>query len=475
MTKKYIFLIIIFCFIRLNAQINSYYQGNKCVTDISITYRTVSIFTSDNKVYTWGSNNFGQVGNGNNQAQDAPNIYLRPSNPDFSIISHGYISSAGLTKDGKIYTWGTNATGVLGDGTTVDNFIPEQVGTDTDWVKVVNTWVNNYALKNNGTLWGWGNVGNCALTNVPAAPYPNNFYTYPIQINTDTDWMDISAGAGRTFAIKSNGTLWAMGRNNYYSLGVSNSYDGQCVNTLTQVGTDTNWKKVIPSNISGYFTLALKDDNTLWWWGAYNHGYPTIPVQTPIQIGTDTWKEVAAGISAIGIKSNGTLWHWGVGCYVNSNTTIPPNTALDTPEQIGTHSNWIKVAAGSCISFALRADNTVWAFGNNGNQYGGGILYGNTNVTSSATPVLIFQCANASTSENELSDIVLYPNPTVDKIFWAQNIAIEKVMVFNMNGKQILSQKVSDFSLDVSHLSNGTYLIKLESDQGFYNSKFIKK
>lgn len=464
---------MIFFHIIAYSQSNTYLQGNQCVTDISITFRTVSIFTSDNKVYTWGLNDFGQVGNGTTQAQDAPNIYLRPSIPDFSTISHGFISSAGLTKDGKIYTWGTNTTGVLGDGTTTDNFTPTQVGTDNDWVKVVNTWVNNIALKNNGTLWGWGNAGNCALTDVPAGSYPNNFYPQPIQISPDTDWVDISAGAGKTFAIKNNGTLWARGMNNHYALGLPGL--GSCI-SLTQIGSDTDWKKVVTSNMSGYFTLALKEDNTLWWWGAYNHLYPTTPVQTPTKIGVDTWKEVAAGsFYALGIKSNGTLWHWGVGCYLNFNTIIPPNASSLIPEQVGTDSNWVKVAAGSCISFALRADNTVWAFGNNTNQYGGGVLYGNTNLTSSATPILIFQCANASTKEDELSNIVLYPNPTVDKIFWAQNISIEKVTVFDMNGKQILSQNVSGFSLDVSHLSSGTYLIRLESDKGFYNSKFIKK
>ena len=466
----YSLILFIFCCLDASSQSNPYLQGNQCVTDISVTNRTASIFTVDGKVYTWGNNQFGQIGNGN--AQTTTSVpYIRPSIPNFGAISHGFISSTGLTKEGKIYTWGTNTTGVLGDGTTTDNFNPTQVGTDTDWVKVVNTWVNNIALKSNGTLWGWGNVGNCALTNVPPPPDPNDpfsyYYAQPIQISPNTDWVNIGAGAGKTFAIKSNGTLWAMGRNNYYFLGIPNSYHGQCVSTLTQVGTDTDWKKVVPSNM-GKYTLALKTNNTLWYWGTYNENFFT-PVQTPVQIETDTWIDVAAGeTSAVGIKNDGTLWQWGAGCWNhNVSVVIPANSAV--PTQLGTDSNWIKVAAGYCISFAVRADNTVWVFG------ASTIDFFNGTPSSPATPVLIFQCANASIKENELSNIVLYPNPTVDKIFWAQNIMIEKATVFDMNGKQILSQKVSDFSLDVSHLSSGTYLIKLESGEGFYNSKFIKK
>src|SRR5690606_21460011 len=116
----------------------------------------------------------GQIGKGDTQTQNTP--WLRPETPSFISISHGNISSSGLTEDGKIYTWGTNLDGVFGDGTTTANFTPTQVGTDTDWVKVVNTWVNNIALKSDGTLWGWGNNSNCALSATQAAPYPNNFY-----------------------------------------------------------------------------------------------------------------------------------------------------------------------------------------------------------------------------------------------------------------------------------------------------------
>lgn len=478
MKKKYATSIVIFSFLGLSAQTNPYYQGDKCVTDISLSSQAISIFTSDNKIYTWGRNHYGMIGDGTINDYGAPNLYLRPALPDFVSISHGHISSTGLDENGVIYTWGTNLNGVLGNGTTTDNFIPIQVSADTDWVKVVNTWVNNIALKSNGTLWGWGNVDNCALTHVPAAPQPNNFYTHPIQISPDTDWIDIGAGAGITFAIKSNGTLWARGRNSDYALGVSNSNNGQCINTITQVGTDTNWKKVVPSNMGG-FTLALKTDNTLWGWGAYGNNGSQIPVQTPVQIGTDTWKEISSGLAhSLAIRTDGTLWEWGAGYYDQSlNIYYPNNAPVTVPTQVGTNNNWIKVAAGGSCSFALRADNTVWAWGL-GSGFGSGVasMYGNSNTPSSSTPVLIFQCTDASTTEHELSNIILYPNPTVNKIFWAQKIAIEKVTVFDMSGKQVLSQKVSDFSLDVSDLSSGTYLIKLETkDKSYYNSKFIKK
>lgn len=445
------------------------YSQVECVTDVFFTTRTISVFTSNGEVYTWGRNNFGQIGKGDTQTQNTP--WLRPETPSFISISHGNISSSGLTEDGKIYTWGTNLDGVLGDGTTTANFTPTQVGTDTDWVKVVNTWVNNIALKSDGTLWGWGNNSNCALSATQAAPYPNNFYPTPIQLSPDNDWVDIAAGAGHTFAIKSNGTLWARGRNNNYVLGVPSA---NCVNTLTQVGTDTDWKKIFTSNM-GDFTLALKTDNTLWGWGdniygAVGNGEGVI-VQAPVQIGTDIWEEVAAGSNiAVGIKTDGTLWGWGKGGWVNN--VVFPNAL--SPVQLGTDSDWVKVVAGYFGAFALKSDNTLWGWGvyqTNYNDDGSFVTY----TASITDPVLVFQCADVTVSEHKLSDIILFPNPTVDKIYWVQNIPIEKVIIYDISGKQVLSQNVSENSVDVSSLVNGIYLIKLESDEKLiYNSKFVK-
>lgn len=454
MKKKYILLFFI---------LNSFtsFSQSGCVTDISNNYSTISVFTSNNgNIYSWGLNDNNQVGNGSN-AKVITTPWLRPKALDFSVINHCIISSAGLTTNGKIYTWGDNIRGQLGNGTTTNTSVPAQVNNDTDWTKVSMGWIHAVALKSNGTLWGWGNNNAFELTSSTSSP--NNMYPSPIMLSPDTDWADIAVGAGKTFAIKSNGTLWARGKNNNHVLGLNvpnNSY----VQTLTQVGTDNNWKKII-TTLNGNYTLALKTDNTLWEWGTTNDIFFS-PIQTPTQIGTATWKEIALANSyAIGIKSDGTLWEWGAGRWVNG--VILPANSPKAPVQVGTDTDWIKVAAGGG-SYALKTNGTVWGWG----AYH---WVSEQNYLSSITPVLYFQCTSLSTTEHELSNIVLYPNPTVDKIFWAQNIAIEKVTIFDMNGKQILSQKVSDFSLDVSNLSSGTYLIKLESDEGFYNSKFIKK
>jgi alpha-tubulin suppressor-like RCC1 family protein len=61
-----------------------------------------------------------------------------------------------IKTDGTLWTWGSNASGQLRDGTTTDRTDPVQVGTDTNWASVSGGDSHTIALKTDGTIWGWG-------------------------------------------------------------------------------------------------------------------------------------------------------------------------------------------------------------------------------------------------------------------------------------------------------------------------------
>ena len=101
MKKKYILILFIY---------NSFtsFSQSGCVIDISSNNSTISVFTSNNgNIYSWGLNDSQQVGNGSN-VKIIATPWIRPKTPVFSVITHGNISSAGLTTNGKIYGWGDN-------------------------------------------------------------------------------------------------------------------------------------------------------------------------------------------------------------------------------------------------------------------------------------------------------------------------------------------------------------------------------
>lgn len=75
------------------------------------------------------------------------------------IKSFGAAHFAAIKEDGTLWTWGSNQYGQLGDGTTVDKSSPVQIGTDNDWSTVIAGDIHTIALKRDGSLYAWGGYG----------------------------------------------------------------------------------------------------------------------------------------------------------------------------------------------------------------------------------------------------------------------------------------------------------------------------
>ncbi|KAL3523858.1 hypothetical protein ACH5RR_016692 [Cinchona calisaya] len=91
-------------------------------------WHTVCI-SADGDVYTFGGNQFGQLGTGSDQAETLPRLLEAPSleNVHAKIVSCGARHSAIVTEEGKVFCWGWNKYGQLGLGDVIDRNIPSQV------------------------------------------------------------------------------------------------------------------------------------------------------------------------------------------------------------------------------------------------------------------------------------------------------------------------------------------------------------
>ena len=78
--------------------------------------------TGDGRVWAWGDNSNGQLGDGTflSRTQPAPVPHLT----DGVAIAAGYSHSLALKKDGTVWAWGDNSSGQLGNGTTETRNIP---------------------------------------------------------------------------------------------------------------------------------------------------------------------------------------------------------------------------------------------------------------------------------------------------------------------------------------------------------------
>ena len=95
------------------------------------------------------------------------------------------------------------------------------------------------AIKTNGTLWAWGRNQFGQLGLGVAGNYVNR--SSPIQVGALTDWSKVSASSYMCAAIKTNGSLWAWGQGSFGQLGQNNT---NSLSSPVQVGAGTNWSQV---------------------------------------------------------------------------------------------------------------------------------------------------------------------------------------------------------------------------------------
>ena len=277
-----------------------------------------------------------------------------------------------MTKnDGTLWSWGNNDDGELGLNDVVDRSSPTQVGTDTTWgTGTWNTGMNTgqcaLAVKTDGTLWAWGEnaagqLGQNSLVEISS----------PTQIGTETTWalattttdQKISQTKGQSVkAIKTDGTMWVWGENEYGVLGLNDIADRS---SPTQVGTNTNWK-------AAGWMMGLKTDGTLWTWGDGRHGGKlgqnapdNSSLSSPTQVPGTNWEDISGGGTQhmMVLKDDNTLWVWGSDLrgILGLNTS---GVQRSSPTQVpGT--DWSDVQAGGSYGKAIKTDGTYWFWGMN--------------------------------------------------------------------------------------------------------------
>ncbi|MBC8883610.1 hypothetical protein H9X57_10255 [Flavobacterium piscinae] len=337
---------------------------SQCFTKISSGDYHIAATKSDGSIWTWGWGNWGQHGNGLDFELYFPNNY-GSSSFQWKEIKAGKYSTYAIRQDNTLWGSGGNDFGQMGVGNTnvtILNFT--QLGNGLTW-KHISATNHTYGIQTNGTLWGWGQ--NDAQQMGGGASCCSNVLS-PVQIGSDSDWRQVEASQARNgIALKENGTLWGWGMNN----GMLGTSGVQTVNFPTQLGTQTDWEFI---SVGGNHALCLKTNGELWSFGGNSHGQAGTGFNqsTPHRVGDEFWIYISAGLqSSYGIKSDGTLWAWGR----NHQNQLGDGTTSqrDEPIQIGTDTNWVAVAGGSFHAVALKSDGSLWAWGNNQfGQYGNG-------------------------------------------------------------------------------------------------------
>ena len=307
-------------------------------------------------IFAWGDNGSGQLG------QNSLVSYSSPTQIAGTEWSQEIKQQPIMLKtDGTAWAWGYAYYGTLGLNDTVRRSSPTQIP-GTQWSSVAKTgsYRISTAFKTDGSLWMWGSnsEGTLGLND-------KSNRSSPIQL--PGTWKHISAGENHIFGTTTSGELYWWGRGNS---GVSGQNVTNIIRSSPKQIPGTQWDKPFASTgtYSGFFT---KTDGTLWAVGANDFGIlgqnSAVNYSSPRQIPGTSWHTITAGTQGvIATKSDGTLWGWGT----NTAGTIGINDAIhrSSPTQIpGT--NWAlgynRVARPFYSTVALKTDGTMWAWGQN--------------------------------------------------------------------------------------------------------------
>jgi alpha-tubulin suppressor-like RCC1 family protein len=183
-------------------------------TAVDVLASTSSVLNPQNQPYghacgirsgelsCWGPNGFGQLGLGDTANHRVPTVVSAVADT-WRSVSVGTFSTCGITTTKKLYCWGRNMEGQLGQGDSTQRTSPTQVGNLEDWDHVAVNGMYVVAHRENGTVWHWGASWNQDPSQADAGSGQT----------ATTDWVDAKAGAGFWCGIKASGAMYCRTSN----------------------------------------------------------------------------------------------------------------------------------------------------------------------------------------------------------------------------------------------------------------------
>ena len=391
----------------------------------------IAVLKADGSVWTWGKNNYGQLGNGTFTNTAVPQMVSSISN--VAEIAAGEYHVVIRTNAGTVFSWGRNYGGCLGNGTTTNSNVPVAMTNGVNAISVAAGSHSSYMINSDYELYACG-----YNTNGQVGDGTTISKSVLTRVSISEDIVYVSGFAESSYAITETGKLYSWGCNGYGRLG-----DGTTTDRPQPMA-------VIDSGVAevsmGFFTaIALKEDGTVYEWGYGTNLTPTLISGISgcsKVVGSRQAQFIMQGntIKARGMNTNGAL---GVG---------------DT----SWHNSWAEIT-GTFVDFDI---TEFWgaAIGTNGCIYTWGIINADTGEYVTA-PQKLSSVINDFAADDMDNATVTTEGETHGNLISTSDVDYYKFTPAHTAIYSIYSLSALDLVCKIYiKNANGTYTLKFSND-----------
>jgi alpha-tubulin suppressor-like RCC1 family protein len=292
-------------------------SDSKDAISINVGYYLGCLITYENRMKCWGYNPYGQVGVGHGSTVTSPSFVNDNSMKSSKSMDVGIFHACSIDNESKLWCWGYNNVGQLGDGGVSLKNVPHPVSELSNDVLQVSTGAYHTCALNvewNVYCWGSNSYGQSGSSSSTSQRLP-----YRVEGLGPSRPTMVSTGSDIACVLLDNGTIGCFGRADYGQMG-----DGSTTETYNEIRWPTfpQGRTAISLDLGDQHACAILDDFSLYCWGYNNVGQvgngSTTNVLIPTQILDSTYQVVGVTTSSL-ISStcawlrNGSALCWGTG------------------------------------------------------------------------------------------------------------------------------------------------------------------
>jgi alpha-tubulin suppressor-like RCC1 family protein len=297
-------------------------------------WRTSFAVMADGSAWSWGANFHGEAGLGDFFAFPPAQLAIAPG---VVGIAGGYLHGCAVGTDGSVWCWGQGPQGQI--GALGASYVPAQVpSVPNSAIQIAAGNRHTCAVMADHSAWCWGDDTDGELGDGLFRTGEDAEVEVPSPVTAlGNNVAQISAGGGTTCAVKLDGSAWCWGYSGNGELG-----DGTTTSNATPVAVTGLGSGVAEVSAGWGFTCAVKTDGSLWCWGWNQYGQlgngtttdSSIPVRASIANVVEVSTPNTAGWSACARKSDGSVWCWGLDNSGQLGDGDPNATGSSTPPLI---------------------------------------------------------------------------------------------------------------------------------------------